>query len=91
VEIFVDFRSASRLESKALGHASITLALGADGQVVIDGFSVLDNGKGPWVAPPARKGDRRFFPVVTLTGKVRADVERTILVEFERQRKGSKS
>jgi DNA-binding cell septation regulator SpoVG len=86
MEFFCDVRLVSNAQSKVLAHASVTLAFGADGQLVVDGFSVLDNGKGPWVAPPARKGDRRFFPVVTLTGKVRADVEHAILAEFERQR-----
>jgi len=91
MEIFVDVRLVSKAESKVLAHASVTLALGPEGQLAVDGFSVLDSGKGAWVAPPARKGDRRFFPVVTLTGKVRADVERAILAEFERQRNGKNS
>jgi DNA-binding cell septation regulator SpoVG len=86
MEVFCDVRLASNAQSKVLAHASVTLALGTEGQVVIDGFSVLDNGKGAWVAPPARKGDRRYFPVVTLAGKVRADVERAILARFEEQR-----
>jgi len=88
MEVFVDVRLVSKVASKVLAHASVTLALGPEGHLVVDGFSVLDNGKGPWVAPPARKGDRRFFPVVTLTGKVRADVEQAILTEFEGQRHG---
>lgn len=91
MQLFVDLRIVIIPKSKILAHASVTLAFGTDGQMVIDGFSVLENGKGVWCAPPARKGDRRFFPVVTLTGKVRADVEQAILAEFERQRGGKNS
>ena len=86
MDIFADVRIASGPKSKAVAHASATLALGEDGQLTIDGFSVLQNGTGFWVAPPARKGEKKYFPVVALTGKVRADVERAILAEFERQR-----
>lgn len=91
MEVFVDVHLVSKIESKVMAHASVTLAFGPEGQLVVDGFSILDNEKGPWVAPPARKGNRRFFPVVTLTGKVRADVERAILTEFERQSNGRNS
>ncbi|MGB6876220.1 MAG: hypothetical protein WBD87_09320 [Candidatus Acidiferrales bacterium] len=86
MEIFADVRIAAESNGKAVAHGSITLAFGEDGQLTIDGFSVLKNGTGFWVAPPARKGEKKYFPVVALTGKVRADVERAILAEFERQR-----
>ena len=89
MQVICDVRLASDAQSKVLAHASITLAFGTDGQLMIDGFSLLDGRKGPWAAPPARKGDRRYFPVVTLSGKIRADVERAILAEFERQQKAA--
>jgi len=89
MEIHADVRVIDRPKSKVLAHASVTVALGPDGQLVIDGFSVLEKEGAFWVAPPARKGDSKYFPVVTLAGKIRADVERAILAEFERQRKAA--
>lgn len=86
MEIHSDVRLIPNPKSKVQGHASVTFALGTDGQLVVDGFSVIEKEGAFWVAPPARKGDSRYFPVVALTGKVRADVERTILAEFDRQR-----
>jgi DNA-binding cell septation regulator SpoVG len=87
MNLHANIRSIQDPKNKVLAHASITLALGADGQLVIDGFSVIENKGALWVAPPARKGDSKYFPIVTLAGKIRDDVERTILAEFERQRK----
>ena len=89
MQFHADVRVNPNPKGKVHGHASVTLMLGAEGQVVIDGFAVIENEGTFWVAPPARKGDSRYFPVVTLSGKVRADVERAVLDEFERQRKAA--
>lgn len=89
MDVHVDVRLVPNPKSKVLAHASVTLALGADGQLVVDGFSVLEKQGAFWVAPPARKGDSRYFPVVTLAGKIRVDVDRAILAEFEQQRKAA--
>jgi DNA-binding cell septation regulator SpoVG len=89
MELHADVRLIPNPKSKVLAHTSVTFALGADGQLIIDGFSVIEKDGAFWVAPPSRKGESRYFPVVTLAGKVRADVERAILAEFERQRKAA--
>lgn len=86
MELHAVVRVISNPRSKVLAHASVTFVLGPDGQLVVDGFSVVENQEAFWVAPPSRKGDSRYFPIVTLAGKVRADVESAILAEFERQR-----
>lgn len=91
MKILTDLRLTLDPKGKAVAHAAVTLDLGEDGQLTIDGFSVLRNDTGFWVAPPARKGEKRYFPVVALTGIVRADVQRAILAEFERQRSEVKS
>ena len=89
MDLHADVRLIPNPKSKVLAHASVTLAFGADGQLVVDGFSVIEKQGDFWVAPPARKGENRYFPVVTLAGKIRADVERSILLEFERQKKAA--
>ncbi len=91
MQIFADVRLASKSDSKIRAHAAVTVSFGADGQIVMEGFSVFhEDGKAPWVAPPARKGERRYFPTITLAGKVRTLIEDAILTEYQRQVGGKK-
>ncbi|HEV2233306.1 MAG TPA: hypothetical protein VGV68_07870 [Terriglobia bacterium] len=86
MEIFADVRLAAKSDSKVRAHATVTASFGADGQIVMEGFSVFhEQGKTPSVAPPARKGERRYFPTITLAGKTRTLIEGAILAEYQRQ------
>ena len=75
--------------SKVKAYADVTISLGTDGLVKVSGFSIFvgDNGKAR-VAPPARKGDRRYFDVVTLMGKIQSLVEAAVLAEYGRMTDG---
>jgi DNA-binding cell septation regulator SpoVG len=86
MQIFADVRLVNKSDSKIRAHATATTSFGADGQIVMEGFSIFhEDGKTPWVAPPARKGERRYFPTITLAGKIRTLIEEAILTEYARQ------
>jgi DNA-binding cell septation regulator SpoVG len=84
-EITVDLRLSGKNGSKPRWHADVTIPLGLDGAVKISGFSVFVTDAGKlWVAPPSRKGEKRWFDVVTLMGKIRTLIEAAVLAEYER-------
>jgi DNA-binding cell septation regulator SpoVG len=87
LDITVDLRlnGAKGDAGKVKAYADVTISLGADGVVKISGFSIFvgDGGK-LRVAPPARKGERRYFDVVTLMGRIHSLVESAVLAEYNR-------
>lgn len=92
MQVFADVRLVTKADSKIRAHATATVSFGADGQIVMEGFSIFhEDGKAPWVAPPARKGERRYFPTITLAGKIRTQIEDAILAEYARQLSTKKS
>ena len=89
MEITVKLRLNKKAESKIAAHADVMLS-GPDGSIQLNSFCVFtSNGKAAWVAPPATKGERRFFKQVVLSGEIRKRVEEAILSEYKRQASGS--
>lgn len=82
----VDLRSpGAKVSGRVKAFAIVSIPLGPDGSITVSGFSVLcTDGQAPRVVPPARKGTSRFFDIVTLTGSIRAVLERAILAEYQR-------
>jgi len=88
-DLTVELRLVDYEKTKAF--ADVTIPLGNEGDIKISGWSVLDSGgKAPLAAPPARKGNSRYFDVVSLTGRIRSVVEEVILKEYQRQKKANK-
>ena len=87
-DISVDVRLSDPKRSEKLkAFADATIPMGPDGVIRISGFSVIQSGEeAPRVAPPARKGNFRYFPTVDLSGKIRGLVDASILAEYERLR-----
>jgi hypothetical protein len=87
--ITVDLRSPGPGVNPAVaGFATVTIPLGPHGAIVISGFSVLSaNGHPPHVVPPARKGNSRYFDIVTLSGDIRRLIEQAVLAAFIRQKR----
>ena len=83
--VTVEVRLSTKPDSKIKAYADATIPLGDDGTVTVFGFSVLDGGgRPPRVMTPARKGDKTWFDIVQLTGKIRQLVEDAILTQYER-------
>ena len=73
--------------SKVAAYVDITITLGEDGTCTIHGLFVVEvPGKTTRIMLPARKGTSAWFPIVELTGKVRAVVESAVLSEFSKWR-----
>ncbi|MGD0443161.1 MAG: hypothetical protein ABSA39_04410 [Edaphobacter sp.] len=79
-DITVELRLA-KPDSNVRAFADVTLSLGENGSVSMFGFSVL--GDPPRVVPPARKGDKRFFDIVLLNGKVKTLVYTKIGMSYK--------
>jgi hypothetical protein len=72
---------------KAQAFVDVTLYLRPGGSIAVHGCAVLqEDGKEPAVLLPGRKGERRYFPIVSLSGEIRRIVEQTVLKEYERLR-----
>jgi DNA-binding cell septation regulator SpoVG len=85
MEIEIKLRHSTKPESKIAAHADVVLSL-TEGKIQLNSFCVFKpNGKPAWVAPPATKGEKRFFPLIVLSGDIRKRVEQAILAEYERQ------
>jgi DNA-binding cell septation regulator SpoVG len=83
--IQVNLRHSTKPDSKIVAHADVVLSL-ADGKIQLNSFCIFKlNGKPAWVAPPATKGEKRFFPLIVLSGEIRKHIEQAILAEYERQ------
>jgi len=87
-DIAVEARLSNPEKSeKVKAFADITIPLGPEGVIKISGFSVIEsNGDAPRVVPPARKGNSRYFDVISLIGKIRSLVDEAVLTEYERIR-----
>ena len=87
MNISVDLRLSTSADGKVKAHADITIPLGDDGLLRILGFSVIErDSESPWVAPPARKGQFRYFDIVSLIGKIKASVDEAVITEYRRQK-----
>ncbi|MBI3668746.1 MAG: hypothetical protein HY237_03050 [Acidobacteria bacterium] len=85
MDISVKVRLSKKPESKVMAHADVVLE-GPEGRIQLNSFCVFKpNGKPAWVAPPATKGEKRFFPLIVLSGEIRKRVETAVLAEFEKQ------
>jgi len=87
LKIEVKLRHSTKPDSKIAAHADVVLSL-AQGKIQLNSFCIFkpnDDGKPAWVAPPATKGEKKFFPLVVLSGEIRKQVEQAILAEFDRQ------
>ncbi len=86
MEISVTLRRTMKPESKIAAYADVVLS-GPEGKIQLNSFCVFKpNGKKPaWIAPPATKGEKRFFPLIVLSGEIRKRVEAAILSDYERQ------
>lgn len=85
MNIEIKLRHSTKPESKTAAHADIVLSL-PEGKIRLNSFCIFKpNGKPAWIAPPATKGEKRFFPLIVLSGDIRKQVELAILAEYERQ------
>jgi hypothetical protein len=85
MEITVTLRESKKLESKVAAHADVVLR-SSEGTIQLNSFCVFKpNGKPAWVGAPGTKGERRFFPLIVMSGEIRKRVETAILVEYQRQ------
>lgn len=69
-------------KTRAFCDVQIQLPSGL-GVLTICGFSIVENGKGPWVGFPQRKGDRTWFPIVKSDGRIRDLICCAILDAYE--------
>ena len=83
-EIEVEMRLVDKSGSAVKAVCDVFIRFEELGAIDLHSFRVLQNGRGVWVSPPARKGERRWFDVVTLRGPFKCAVEAAILREFER-------
>jgi hypothetical protein len=85
MNIEIKLRQSTKSESKTAAHADVVLSL-PDGTIRLNSFCVFKpNGKPAWICPPATKGEKRFFPLIVLSGDIRKQIELAILAEYERQ------
>lgn len=68
-DVTVELRLAAKADSQLRAFADVTVSLAESGELTMFGWSVV--GDPPRVVPPARKGDKRFFDALTLSGKVK--------------------
>jgi hypothetical protein len=80
-DVTVELRLATKADSQLRAFADVTVSLGESGDFTMFGWSVI--GDPPRVVPPARKGDKRFFDVLTLSGKVKTLVYTVIGMEYQ--------
>ncbi len=83
-QIKVSLRAANGT-GKAKAFADVEYLHGESGKTVMRGFIVYDDpGKGPRVAPPARKGESLWFDVVSLIGPIRKLVDEAVIREYRK-------
>ncbi|HEV2177316.1 MAG TPA: hypothetical protein VGW33_08960 [Terriglobia bacterium] len=89
-EISVSLNLAKKSGNLVAAVADATLDLADAGSIKMCGFRVmLPDGKPPWVAPPARKGDQTWFDVVHLKGAVKKRVDAAVLQKYDELTKAS--
>jgi hypothetical protein len=85
MEVSIKIRRSAKPASKVAPFADVTLEF-TEGKIELKSLSVFTpDGKASWVAAPASKGDRKFFPFFVLSGEIRKRVEVAVLAEFEKQ------
>ena len=85
VSVAAEGRLHDDSDSKAAAFVDLTLYLRPGGSFTVHGLTVLDeSGKEPAVLLPSRKGDRRYFPIISLSGEIRRLVEEAVLKEYKR-------
>ena len=85
MDITIKLRKSKKPESKVAAHADVVLS-GSEGAIQLNSFCVFKpNGKPAWVGAPGTKGEKRFFPLIVLSGEIRKRVEEAILAEYQRQ------
>lgn len=90
-DITVELRLSPKEGGKAKAFADLTITLGDDGTVTMLGFTILEgDGRPARVMPPARKGQKSWFEMVQLTGRIRQAVETAVLEEYARKTKNVK-
>lgn len=90
VSITADVRLQKGSLRKAQAFADVIISFRRCGSITIHGFSVVqEDGKPPVVLPPARKGEHRYFAVLSLSGEIRRSVEQVVLDEYEHLREHS--
>jgi hypothetical protein len=89
MDITVKLRLNQKHDSKIAAHADVAVVF-PQGKIQLNSFCVFKpNGKPMWVAPPATKGEKRYFPLIVLSGEIRKQVEEAILNEYRKQPGGS--
>jgi DNA-binding cell septation regulator SpoVG len=88
MDIKIELRHSTKPESKIAAHADVVLFL-ADGKIQLNSFCIFKpNGKSAWIAAPGTKGEKRFFPLIVLSGDIRKQIEQAILAEYDKQTGG---
>jgi hypothetical protein len=73
--------------SKARAFIDVVLYFRPGGSLTIHGCTVVhEDGQEPAVLLPRRKGDDRYFPVVSNNGEIQRVIEQTALREYQRLR-----
>ena len=87
VSVAVEGKLHNDPNSRAQAFLDVTLYLRTGGSITIHGCTVAhEEGKDPAVLLPGRKGDRRYFPVVSSSGEIRRVIEQAVLTEYRRLR-----
>jgi len=87
VSVAAEGRLNTDPNSRAQSFIDVTLYFLPGGSLTIQGWAVLhESGKEPIVLPPGRKGERRYFPIVSLSGDIRRVIEQAVLKEYTRLR-----
>lgn len=67
-----NFRPVTKEGSKVRAFCDATISLpGSLGKLTICGLSIVENGKGPWVSFPQRKGEKAWFDVIKAEGRIK--------------------
>ena len=76
-----------RLQTKipnVQAFADVVLDFGEDGLLELSGFSIVqDQQRAPRVVPPANKGKRIYFDVVSTRGKIQRAITTAVLDKYE--------
>jgi len=65
-------------------YADVSLSF-PDGNLDLIGFAVIEQpGKSRWVAFPSNHGVNRYFPVVDAKGRIRDQIIKSVLGEYEK-------
>jgi hypothetical protein len=85
MDIEIRLRHSTKPESKVAAHADVVLSL-SEGKIQLNSWCVFNpNGKPAWVGAPGTRGEKRFFPLIVMSGEIRKRVEQAILAEYQRQ------